>query len=109
VQIRIPEQVAAGGVNDLGPAAGADGEVVGVGVVVEQDGGDGLGLVPAGLGVVGLDLVAGLEGGDRGGLAVGQQDLGVAGEGLAAAGCVLVLVIAGLRGQQARVREAAAG
>ena len=44
--------------------AGLDGEVVEVGVVVDLDGGDGLGLVPAGFGVVGGDLVAGFEGAD---------------------------------------------
>ena len=85
VQIRVPEQVVGGGVDDLGAVAGLDGEVVEVGVVVDQDGGDGLGLVLAGLGVGGQDLVAGLEGGDRDGLAGGEQDQGGGGEGLPAA------------------------
>ena len=40
MRIRVPEQVVAGGVDDLGAGAGLDGEVVEVGVVVEQDGGD---------------------------------------------------------------------
>ena len=57
---------------DLGAVTGFDGEVVQVGVVVDFDCGDGLGLVLAGLGVGGEDLVARLEGGDRGGLAAGQ-------------------------------------
>jgi hypothetical protein len=61
-------------VDDLGAAAGPDSEVVEVGVVVEEDGGDGLGLVLAGLGVDRLDLVADLEGGDRDGLPVREQD-----------------------------------
>ena len=39
------------GVDDLCPAAGPDGEIVQVGVLVEQDRGDGLGLVLAGPGV----------------------------------------------------------
>jgi hypothetical protein len=38
----VPEQVAAGGVDDRGAAGGADGQVTQVGVVVDQDGGDGL-------------------------------------------------------------------
>jgi len=97
--------VAAGGVDDLGPAARFDGEVVQVGVVVNLDGADRLGLVLAGLGVGGQDLVAGLEGGDRGGLAAGQQDAGVAGEGLAAARGALVLVAAGQQGQQGGIRD----
>ena len=39
--IRVPEEVAGGGVDDLGAVAGLDGEVVDVGVVVDEDGGDG--------------------------------------------------------------------
>lgn len=62
--------------DDLGSIAGPDGQVVEVGVVVEQDGGDGLGLVLAGLSVGRLDLVAWLEAEDRGGLLVRQQDPG---------------------------------
>jgi hypothetical protein len=41
--IRVPEQVPGGGVDDLGAAAGLDLQVVQVGVVMDQDGGDGLG------------------------------------------------------------------
>ena len=40
VQIRIPEQVGGGGADDRGAVAGLDGQVVEVGVVVKQDGGD---------------------------------------------------------------------
>jgi len=36
VQVWVPEQVVAGGVDDLGAGAGLDGEVVEVGVVVDQ-------------------------------------------------------------------------
>jgi hypothetical protein len=45
VRIRIPEQVAGGGADDGGAAAGFDGEVVEVGVVVDEDGGDASGWV----------------------------------------------------------------
>jgi hypothetical protein len=55
--------VAGRGVDDLGAAAGLDGEVVQVGVVADHDGGNRLGLVLAGLGAGGEDLVAGVQGG----------------------------------------------
>jgi hypothetical protein len=62
-QERVPKQVVTGGVDDVG-AVGAvadlDGEVVEVGIVVGQDGGNALGLVLAGPGVRGYDLVPGL-------------------------------------------------
>jgi hypothetical protein len=63
-------------VDDLGAVAGFHGQVVEVRVVVQEDGGDGLGLVFPRLGVGCLDLVADLEAGDRGGLPVRQQDPG---------------------------------
>src|SRR5690348_12232943 len=69
VQVRVPEQVAGGGVDDLGASLCLDGEVVEVGVVVDQDGGDGLRAGLCGLRVSGEDLVAGLELADRDGLA----------------------------------------
>src|SRR6202522_1069935 len=85
VQVRVPEQVVAGGVDACAAAAGLDGEVVQVGVVGDQDRGDRLGAGPAGFGVGGEDLVAGFEVGDWDGLAVGEQHRGACGEGLAAA------------------------
>jgi hypothetical protein len=48
----VPEQVVAGGLDDRGATAGADLEVVQVGVVVDQDRGDRLGLGRAGLTLV---------------------------------------------------------
>jgi hypothetical protein len=93
VLIRVVEQVVAGGVDDLGAALDLDGQVVEIGVVVDFDGGDGLWLVLAGLGVGGEDLVARLEGGDRGGLAAGEQDPGIGGEGLAGVRERLVLLV----------------
>ena len=78
----------AGGVDDLGAGSGLDGEVVEVGVVVDQDGGDGLGLVLAGLGVGGQDLVSRLELADRDRLARGEQDQRAGGERVPALGGV---------------------
>jgi hypothetical protein len=54
--------VVAGGIDDHGPAVSADLEVVEVGVVVDQDRGDGLSLDLAGRGASGQDLLAWLEG-----------------------------------------------
>jgi len=56
-----------------------------VGVVVDEDAGDGLGLVLAALGVAGQNRVARLELADRDGLAAGEQDEGPRGEQLAPA------------------------
>jgi len=39
----IPEQMAGGGVHDGGAVRGLDGQVIQVAVVMDQDGGDGLG------------------------------------------------------------------
>jgi hypothetical protein len=75
--------VVAGGVDDGGAAGGLDGQVIEVGVVVDQDGGDRLGLGLAGLGAGGQDLVAGLELADRDGGTGCEQDLRGAGERLA--------------------------
>ena len=58
---RVPEQVVAGGVDDLGAVTGLDLQVVQVGVVMDQDSGGRLGLVLAGLGIGRLDLVANLQ------------------------------------------------
>ena len=88
VPVGVPEQVAAGGVDDLGAGAGLDGEVVQVGVVVDQDSGDGLGLVLAGPGVSGEDLVSRLELADRDRLARGEQDQRAGGERVPALGGV---------------------
>jgi hypothetical protein len=73
-----------GGVDDLRPADRLDGEVVQVGVVVDQDG-DGLGLGLACLDIGGQDVVAWLELADRDGGTGGEQDRG-GGEALPAAG-----------------------
>ena len=54
----VPEQMVRGGLDDRGAVPGLDSEVVEVGVVADQDGGDRLGLGPAGLGVGGQDLLA---------------------------------------------------
>ena len=59
---RVPEEVVGGGVDDLDAVGGFDVEVVEVGVVV--------------------DFVAGLGGGDGGGLAACEQDRGARGERL---------------------------
>ena len=74
------------GVDDLGAVAGLDGEVVQVGVAVNQDRGGRLGLVLAGPGVGCLDLLPGPEGRDRRRLARGEQDQGPRRERLTAAG-----------------------
>lgn len=50
-----------GGVDHRGAIPGLDAQVVQVGVVVDEDGGDGLGLGLACLDIGGEDLVAGLE------------------------------------------------
>jgi len=71
VQIRVPEEVVGGGVDDLDAVGGLDVEVIQVGVVVDHDRGDGFWLVLAGGCARRLDFVAGLEGGDRGGLPAG--------------------------------------
>jgi hypothetical protein len=67
-------------VDDLGAVGGPDVEVIEVGVVVDEDGGDGLGAGLAGGRASGQDLVAGLEAGDGHRLAGGQEDLGGQGE-----------------------------
>ena len=60
----VPEQVAGGGVDDRGAVACLDRQVIEARVVVDEDGGDCLGLGLACLDVGGQDFVAGLEGGD---------------------------------------------
>jgi hypothetical protein len=67
-------------VDDLDAIGGLDAQIVQVGVVVDLNVGDGLSLGLAGGGVGGKDLVAGLEAGDEGGLAVGQENSGTGGE-----------------------------
>ena len=62
--------------DSLGAAAGVDGEVVEVMVVVHEDGGDRFNLVATGGGVISEDLVAGFEAGDGDGLAAGEQNTG---------------------------------
>lgn len=54
--------------------------------MVDEDGGDGLGLGLACLDIGGEDLVAGLELADRDSDAGGEQDFRISGEGLPAAG-----------------------
>jgi hypothetical protein len=56
-----------------------------IGVVVDQDRGDGLGLGLAGPGAGGQDLVAGPELADGDGGAGGEHDSRASGEGIAAA------------------------
>jgi hypothetical protein len=74
---RVPEQVAGGGVDHrTAVMPGPDGDVVAVGVVVDEDGGDRLGLGFAGAGVGSEDLVAGFEAGDGDGYPAGEQDFG---------------------------------
>jgi hypothetical protein len=73
---KVEEQVPAGGVNDRGATAGPDRQVVQVGVVMNQDGGDRLGLGFAGLGIGGKDLNAGFELADGDDGTGGEQDLG---------------------------------
>src|SRR6266699_2281202 len=64
---RIPEQVGAGGVDDPCAVRGFDGQIVAVGVVVDEDSCNRLGSSLAGLHVGGEDLVAGfVAGGGRG-------------------------------------------
>jgi len=84
VRISVPEQMAVGGRDDGDAIAGLDGEVVEIGVVMAQDDGDGLRLVLSGLGVVRLNSVAKVEGGDLGGLPVREQDRRRSGERLPA-------------------------
>ena len=61
--------------NDGGAVSGLDGQVIQVGVVVEQDGSYRLGLGIAGLGVGGQYLCAGFELADRDGCAAREQHL----------------------------------
>lgn len=83
----VPEPVVGGGLDDRDLAArGLDYQVVQVRVVVEEDGGDRLGLGFAGLGVGGEDLVAGRELADGDCCAGGEQDLRADGEAVAV-GC----------------------
>jgi hypothetical protein len=78
--------VVGGGGDDGGAVRGLDGEVIAVGVVVDQDGGDRLRGGFAGLGAGGQDLIAGLQlaDGDQG--TGGGQELGARGERHAAGG-----------------------
>lgn len=82
----VEEQVAAGGVDDRGLVLGPDFQVVPVGVMVDQDGGDGLGPCLPGLRIRGQDLVAGSEQADRDRSSASQEDFRAGGEGFAAAG-----------------------
>jgi hypothetical protein len=68
------------GLDDRHPAVDADGQVIQVGIVLEDDGLDGLCLGLAGLDVGGLDLVAGFELADGDGGTGGEQDPGGRGE-----------------------------
>jgi hypothetical protein len=82
----VEEQVRAGGVDDARAVRSLYLQVIQVGVMVEQDGGNRLGLGLAGPGAGGQDLVAGFELADGDGGAGGEQDLGAGGEALPAAG-----------------------
>ena len=83
---RVPEQVAAGGVDNRDLAMIAGLEVIQVGVVVDQDRSNGLGRGPSGLCVGRQDLLAGLELADRDSGTGGEQNLGARGEAHPAAG-----------------------
>lgn len=82
----VEEQVPAGGVDHRSAVPGPDFQVVEVGVVVDQDGGDGLGPCLPGLRIRGQDLVAGSEQADRDRSSASQEDFRAGGEGFAAAG-----------------------
>lgn len=93
-----------GGVDGLVVAVDLDVEVVEVGVPLDHDGLDGLGLGLAGRGVDGRDLVTGLEAGDRRCRAAGEDHRGGGGEGLAAASLDRVLRRSGFLRREARLR-----
>jgi len=82
----IPEQVAAGGADDRGAVRCPDLQVIQVGVVVDEHGGDGLAGGLAGLDVGGEDFLPLVQLADRDQGAGCGEDPGAGGEGHAAAG-----------------------